>query len=166
MFVSKVDPKSVEDDIKKKDKPNQPGDTVEKKILSSPKYSTSLSPNEIKALAAILSNPSKLKNTYLSTKWTKNIQLVEKDENKEKKKFKFLESKSVPSNKETIILEEEEIDEISIQSTLNQKSISIKLLITEIANDTSTKLGRELISPILSTFNMAPKFGLFHTALL
>jgi hypothetical protein len=165
MFGSKVDPKSVEDDIKKKDKTKE-FDPVEKKIYSSPKYSSSLSPNEIKALAAILSNPSKLKNTYLSTKWTKNIQLVEKEEKKEKKKFSFLESKSVSSNKETIILEEEEIDEIAIQSTLNQKSISIKLLITEIANDTSTKLGRELISPILSTFNMAPKFGLFHTALL
>ena len=169
---SNLDSSDVEDDIKIPNKTKKDKDLVLEKLQNSPKFSNSLSADELEALALILSTPSKLKKTYLSTKWTKNIKLIDDEiqekKSSKKKNFSFLESNR--KEKPDIILEESDGisfgNDISMQPNLTEKSISIKLLITEIANDSTRKLGREIISPILTTFNLARKFGLFHTGLL
>eukprot|EP01080_Neovahlkampfia_damariscottae_P002776 gene2776-4184_t len=171
MFGSKLDSSQTDDDIqvKRKNKKEESNLAVQK-LQNSPKFASSLTTGEIEALASILTTPEKLKTTYLATKWVKNIKLVDDEiwKKKEKKKFNFLESKNRKETKEEIILEESEIININLEPDLllSGKSISIKLLIAEIASDQTRKIGRELISPFLSAFKLSPEFGLFHTGLL
>ena len=47
-----------------------------------------------------------------------------------------------------------------------EKQIKVKLVITDIMDTSVKKAASKIISPVISTFNFGPTFGMFHTALL
>ena len=47
-----------------------------------------------------------------------------------------------------------------------KNKIKIKLVIAEVAQNDMRKNFRQFISPILSTFDLLPEFGMFHSAIL
>lgn len=68
---------------------------------------------------------------------------------------------------------EEYKDDLSfINETVNhnyiitEKYLKIKFVVVEIDNTTAKRVIRNVLSPFLTGFNMAPEFGLFHTAII
>ncbi|KAL0478078.1 hypothetical protein AKO1_010791 [Acrasis kona] len=121
--------------------------------------------------ASYLSSIQKIKETYLNVNWAKTIQL---QENLDDDVVEITDPTDYlgPIQQE-IDLEasKRDIEEIKnntsrIDTTLRHK-VSIKIVIIDQQRDSRTKRSfREAFSPILSTFNMIPKLGFFHSALI
>jgi hypothetical protein len=47
-----------------------------------------------------------------------------------------------------------------------KNSLKIKLVITETSITNNKKIFREIFSPIATKFDLIPKFGMFHSALM
>jgi len=61
--------------------------------------------------------------------------------------------------------EDFEKSKINPEFTL-KKEVKIKLIISELASSKSKKAQRMLLSPVMNTFHVGPKLGLFHCALM
>jgi len=60
-----------------------------------------------------------------------------------------------------------DMNEIAKQPPIQLKDkIRIKLLVTETARNSTDRTIRQLLSPVLNTFNVLPEMGMFHTALI
>lgn len=111
----------------------------------------------------------------MTTDWAETVELYEKnmeDHETTQKDEKTVEKKGFSSTSETDI--EESIEKISKEDLIKQKNeqesqlkkdIKIKLVISEISQTQTRKNLRTFLSPILTTFDQAPTFGMFHSAL-
>jgi hypothetical protein len=103
--------------------------------------------DDLKKFAEILSDPEKLRATYLSTKWTDSMKLQQ-------------ELSSLESDNE----EEQLIDTASQQL---KQDIKVKIVVVDQDAKSAFKQNlRKLLSPVLSKIEMVPTMGMFHTALM
>ncbi|KAL9657031.1 hypothetical protein ABK040_014579 [Willaertia magna] len=76
---------------------------------------------------------------------------------------------AVEDNEDEDILDQEDINDGSknpeITKILNQNTIKIKIVISEIARTKGKKAFRRMLSPILSKLDLLPELGMFHSAL-
>eukprot|EP01080_Neovahlkampfia_damariscottae_P010063 gene10063-2485_t len=121
--------------------------------------------DDLKKFAAILSNPQKLKATYLSTQWADTLKIEE--DLSQTKEIK------VEENVET----EDELDEDDnfkndkMQGSLTEKQlksdIRVKIVVVDQDAKSQFKKGlRQFLSPVLSKIDMIPQMGMFHSALM
>lgn len=139
---------------------------VREKLLNSSAYKSKLTDPEILlSMAEILSNEKMLKESYLSTEWVKTKEIwTRSQESFAQERMKMKEQME--------LLQEEELDENekrSIETYLDMiknfdlpKDVSIKLIISEAIPSQSQQTLRGLMSPVLSTLNIQPEFGLYH----
>lgn len=103
---------------------------------------------DLRKFATILSNPEKLKTTYLSTKWADTLVMDEE----------------LKSNHEV-----EEDEEKLVDTTTPQLKQDIKVKILIVDQDAKSQLKQNLrmfLSPVLSKIEMVPSMGMFHTAIM
>eukprot|EP01080_Neovahlkampfia_damariscottae_P009179 gene9179-1267_t len=158
------------------------------KLLSSPIYKQRLEnePETLNKFAQVLATPEDLKDTYLTTDWVKTVkfydtlsQETENLKNTTKENLTDFSSKSESTEAEIKIKDEDEdglkpmSQEILQDAKMNpelqkteKNKIKIKLVIAEVAQTDMRKNFRQFISPILSTFDLLPEFGMFHSAIL
>lgn len=140
-----------------------PEDVKEEKVLTTIKdplqavlnklenslYATQFKNKEdLSKFASILSNPDKLKTTYLSTKWADTLIMDEELKNNQ---------------------EEQEEEEKFIDTTTQQLKNDIKVKILIVDQDAKSQLKQNLrmfLSPVLSKIEMVPTMGMFHTAIM
>jgi hypothetical protein len=155
-------------------------DIVLQKITSSKQFQVKLGHNlnKMKHFARQISDSEELKNSYLSTDWLHTVELyrensnveeeVEEQEKQKKKPLVDLSSKS-EANDFFNNLMDFDITENELNTVKNQQfaeKIRIKLLIAETADTTPKRAMRQLVSPLLNTFNVLPELGMFHSALI
>lgn len=128
----------------------------------------------IERFAEVLSNVDEIKRTYLTTDWAETVELYEKNvQEVEKVEKEIVENKKgFSSTSETNV--EENIEKVTKEDLLRakfeqeiqlKKDIKIKLVISEISHTSARKNLRTFLSPILTTFDQAPTFGMFHSSL-
>lgn len=151
----------VNDDIE------TPKSKVLKKLNESEKYRQAFDKDELISLAEILSSPTKLKATYLTTKWKETLKIIKEAPKNKKSLFPKFNSKSKNQNEEIQDIDLKDLEDIDLtQDEVFEKDIKIKLIITELSDSNVKKVGRQLVSPVLTMLNCAPKFGLFHSSLM
>lgn len=141
---------------------------VLKKLNESEKYKQAFDKDELSSLAEVLSNSTKLKGTYLTTKWKETLKVInEAPKNTIKKSLIPKFNSRTRSNEEIQDVDLKDLEEIDfVQDEVFEKDIKIKLIITELAETNFKKVGRQLVSPVLTMLNCAPKFGMFHSSLM
>jgi len=146
--------------------PEKAMEAIVKKLKSSTKLATQLSAQQLNEYAENLSIPDKMKNAYLNKEFDaikKMFANMAKDD--------AAQSAVTAKKEEDIEFNIEEIDREEQKNKDNEFSkikdkIKVKLVIAEIAKTSREKTVRKVLSPIISTFNMNPTFGFFHSALI
>eukprot|EP01080_Neovahlkampfia_damariscottae_P004382 gene4382-7757_t len=126
-------------------------DIVMKKLQNSDYKTKIQNIRDLEKYAHNLSNVEAIKDTYLSLDWAESL-IIYQDVS--------------PTTEDS-----EEIKEMVLQTKLNpnfnlKKELKLKLLISEVATNQTTKDLRELFSPFLASLNVSPELGLFHSALM
>lgn len=120
------------------------------KLIDCGKYNE----NEAKEHAICLCHPLLLRNRYFKMSWTK----------------KLIQEQIIQEEQSQVEGLDEQIEIIEKDLLFHQNqlkgNVKIKLLLTEISQTPLQMKTRKLVSPFLSFMNLAPQFGLFHTALL
>jgi hypothetical protein len=141
------------------------GDVLKK--LENSLYATQFSdPEDLKKFAAILSNPQKLKSTYLSTQWADTLK-IEEDLNQTKETKNEEEKDEETENTG----EEQDYKVDKTQGKLTEKQlksdIRVKIVVVDQDAKSQFKKGlRQFLSPVLSKIDMIPQMGMFHSALM
>ena len=121
--------------------------------------------NSVKSWARNLSDPERLKETYLTIFWVDSLEVQKK---LDKEDDDLDENEMNESFQQNEIIEDK--NDIALQEDVKQKfskELKIKLLFVDHLKDDNFKNGfRKLISPVINEIGDYSKFGLFHTALL
>ncbi|KAL9648865.1 hypothetical protein ABK040_003795 [Willaertia magna] len=148
--------------------------------------------NQMKIFAKQLSDIQELKESYLHTDWLQTMNLLKETSNIQNKILEN--SNDSESNLEklrkgsAILVSTQSGTDMAINSYMNNNNqnnnnlnnnldhlppnmelkdkIRIKLLVTETARNSTDRTIRQLLSPVLDTFNVLPEMGMFHTALI
>ncbi|KAG2387468.1 hypothetical protein C9374_001800 [Naegleria lovaniensis] len=174
----------------------KPEDIVLDKVLANPIIKQKLGNNiqQMRMFAQQLSDPEELKESYLHTDWVQTTKLISDISNKVnedasstlnsnssdliRRGSQLLQStqsandmKIIGNFNSTMSNSQGEGDlinmEISKQPPIQLKDkIRIKLLVTETARNSTDRTIRQLLSPVLNSFNVLPEMGMFHTALI
>eukprot|EP01080_Neovahlkampfia_damariscottae_P010541 gene10540-3060_t len=122
-----------------------------------------LDQNSLQSWSRNLSDPERLKDTYLATNWVDSLEMQKKiDEIKDEE-----EQDNDTKNTFPIDPEEEENEQEEEITQKFSKELKIKLLFVDHMKDDNFQNNiRKLISPVISEIGDYSKFGLFHTALL
>lgn len=121
----------------------------------------------LSSLSESLCTKEGIKKSYLNKDFKSVVNYFKTLKFKEKKK-KILQSTEGISKSESEKIEtEEEIEEdLTLYENIKvNEKIKIKLIITEIAHSEKEKNLRKILSPFADLFKVAPRFGMFHTAL-
>lgn len=134
--------------------------------------------DELKTLAKQISDPEELLNSYLSTDWTKTLKIHQETEKNQEKRSNSIFSSNVDltshvqsKDDENFFVDEETTSEDIEKSKINpefnlKKEVKIKLIISEVATNETEKFQRKMITPILNSFHLSPKLGLFHSGIM
>jgi hypothetical protein len=145
-----------------------------KKLMRSSEYRDKLkSIQVVEKFASVLSDIAELKRAYLNLDWTETFKLYEENRtqsDKETTDHVNTETNFSSTSQDTVT--DEKIEEITTQEmkeVVNElsvkKDIKVKLIISEIAHSSARKQLRQFVSPILMQLDLAPTFGMFHSAL-
>jgi len=150
--------------------------------------------NIMRQFAEVLGREDKLKATYLTTRWLETVELARKMLQQSKALGEGEEPtsgsgmKSIQNNAsiehdvgmlnkshtahdddDDDILNDEDVKVGSKDPTVNkileQNTVKVKIVISEIARTTGKKAFRRMMSPVLSKLDMLPELGMFHSAI-
>ncbi|KAL0483498.1 hypothetical protein AKO1_014559 [Acrasis kona] len=141
---------------------------IKMKVLNNDLYNAKLG-NDLELLnkfAQVLSSEERLLDTYLTREWMKTVQLYEAVEDgvKEKKRLFSLASESAASTQDQFNILSREEEELSLDEltnskntnfNMNENTIKIKLVVTELAQTRMMRGIRRLVSPVMSTFDLS-----------
>ncbi|KAL9647084.1 hypothetical protein ABK040_016558 [Willaertia magna] len=137
------------------------------KIRNSSKKVKAMSDSDLREYAENLSNVEGMKQAYLNREFSAIKKLFSTIPKRSSAFSSTSETLKAEDDLSALTQDIEEAEELS--KSLGPKfrdTVKVKLVIAEIAKTKKEKTFRRLLSPIMSTIDAAPAFGMFHSALI